>query len=143
MRTPVTSRGRAAYDHLPPLEAIVKAWTEPGPSSYWHREAQDQVRRAMPVLARALDRATSARIHRRTPHREDAVNSDPRDAQNTGQSPSQSLLQAAWEAAETPESGVIEPGQRYIARSGGGNFYTMKAVTQMSCRGLVHELRLL
>lgn len=61
MRTPTTPRGRAAYDHLPPFDAIVKAWTEPGPSPYWHREAQDQVRRAMPVLARALDRAAGQR----------------------------------------------------------------------------------
>lgn len=69
MRTPTTPRGRAAYDHLPPLEAIVKAWTEPGPSPYWHRTAQDQVRRAMPVLARALDRAAG----QRSPARAEAI----------------------------------------------------------------------
>ena len=56
MRTPSTPRGRAAYDHLPPLEAIIRAWTEPGPRPDWHRRAQDEVRRAMPTLAHALDR---------------------------------------------------------------------------------------
>lgn len=57
MRTPSTPSGRSAYDHLPPLEAIIRAWTETGPHPDWHRRAQDEVRRAMPVLAHALDRA--------------------------------------------------------------------------------------
>lgn len=57
MRTPSTPSGRAAYDHLPPLEAIIRAWTEPGPRPDWHRRAQDEVRRAMPTLAHALDKA--------------------------------------------------------------------------------------
>lgn len=57
MRTPSTPRGRAAYDHLPPLEAIIRAWTEPGPRPDWHRQAQGEVRRAMPTLAHALDKA--------------------------------------------------------------------------------------
>ena len=69
MRTPITPRGRTAYDHLPPYDAIVKAWTEQGLSPYWHREAQGQVRRAMPVLARALDRAAG----QRSPARADAL----------------------------------------------------------------------
>lgn len=49
----------------------------------------------------------------------------------------ESLLQAAWDSAEVPESGYIEPGQRYIASSGGGNFYTSRAVTRMTASRLV------
>ena len=61
MHTPSTPRGRAAYDHLPHLDAIVEAWTTPGPRPTWHRRAQDEVRKAMPVLAHALDRAARER----------------------------------------------------------------------------------
>ena len=61
MFTPSTPRGRSAYDHLPPLDAIVKAWTVPGPHPDWHRRAQNEVRRAMPTLARALDEAAKQR----------------------------------------------------------------------------------
>jgi hypothetical protein len=44
------------YDDLPAIEAAIKAWTNPGPSPYWHARMQDKVRGHMPLLARALDR---------------------------------------------------------------------------------------
>lgn len=55
--TPTTPDGLRQYDHLSPLEAAHRAWTDAGANPDWHRHMQDEVRRAMPVLARALDRA--------------------------------------------------------------------------------------
>lgn len=52
-------RGVRRYDDLPPLDAIVAAWTEPGPNPFWHKRARMAVHRAMPELARALDRAAA------------------------------------------------------------------------------------
>ncbi|MQB01956.1 MAG: hypothetical protein GEU78_17095 [Actinobacteria bacterium] len=43
MTTPTTPPELRQYDHLPAVEAVVRAWTEPGG---FH----------MPTLARALDR---------------------------------------------------------------------------------------
>lgn len=54
-------RGVRRYDDLPPLEAIVAAWVTEGPSRFWHRRAKMAVHRAMPELARALDRAAAER----------------------------------------------------------------------------------
>lgn len=45
------------YDHLPALEAALQAWAEPGPSPGFHEDMKRNVRLAMPLLARALDRA--------------------------------------------------------------------------------------
>jgi len=54
--TPVSERGLRQYDALPPLEAIVKAWNNPGKHPSHHEAARRTVRDAMPLLARALDR---------------------------------------------------------------------------------------
>lgn len=44
------------YDMLPPDQAVARAWADPGRSPMTHREAQDNLRKSMPLLARALDR---------------------------------------------------------------------------------------
>lgn len=54
--TPTTPDGLCRYDRLPPAEAARRAWTEPGPNPDWHRQMQDEVRRRMPLLVRALER---------------------------------------------------------------------------------------
>lgn len=61
MDTPTTDRALRKYDRHPATEAAVLAWATPGPHPAWHREAQEEVRRAMPLLARALDRAARER----------------------------------------------------------------------------------
>jgi hypothetical protein len=61
MKTPYTDKGLIQYDHLTPVEAVAKAWTEPGPHPAWHEETKRAVRDAMPLLARALDRLTTER----------------------------------------------------------------------------------
>lgn len=60
--TPVTPGGLRQYDHLPPDEAVIAAWTRPGPRPDWHRERVDDVRAGMPLLARALDRLAELHI---------------------------------------------------------------------------------
>ena len=54
LRTPVNNL--RLFDHMPVVEAVVEAWTNEGAMPAWHRAAQNQVRSAMPLLARALDR---------------------------------------------------------------------------------------
>lgn len=54
--TPVTSAGLRKYDALPAEEAVRKAWNDPGRNAYHHRMVQEEIRRSMPLLARALDR---------------------------------------------------------------------------------------
>lgn len=44
------------YDKLDPASAVRKAWRNPGKSEWTHREAQENLRKTMPLLARALDR---------------------------------------------------------------------------------------
>ncbi len=61
MRTPTTPDGLRRYDHLPPAEAAVKAWTEAGPHPAWHKMAHRAAAEAMPLLARALDRMAAER----------------------------------------------------------------------------------
>ena len=56
MRTPVTPGGLRKYDDLPPVEALVKAWTTPGRAPLWNEHAKQVARNAMPLTARALDR---------------------------------------------------------------------------------------
>lgn len=56
MKTPTTPEGLRKFDHLPPVEAVWRAWTDPGPNVEWHNRAKQQVQDAMPLLARALDR---------------------------------------------------------------------------------------
>lgn len=55
-RTPTSERGLRAYDHLTPTEAIYLAWNTEGPQKFWHAQMRAEVRRNMPLLARALDR---------------------------------------------------------------------------------------
>ena len=54
--TPVTPRGLRKFDHLPPCEAVIAAWTSVGSNPSWGRDAIAETRAAMPLLARALDR---------------------------------------------------------------------------------------
>lgn len=49
------------YDHLPALEAALWAWTTPGPDPFYHEAVKDDIRRLMPLLGRALDRAEQER----------------------------------------------------------------------------------
>lgn len=53
-KTPVTLRGLQQFDHLPAAEAVVLAWTVPGPAP--HRDMKILVEEQMPVLARAIER---------------------------------------------------------------------------------------
>ena len=54
--TPVTPRGLRKFDHLPPAEAVIAAWTSVGRNPSWGRYAIAETRASMPLLARALDR---------------------------------------------------------------------------------------
>ena len=54
--TPVTEEGLKQYDELPSGVAVLMAWAEPGGNPLFHFEMQEEVRKKMPVLARALDR---------------------------------------------------------------------------------------
>lgn len=54
--TPVTEAGLKQYDDYAPGEAVILAWSEAGDHPQWHNQMQDEVRKNMPVLARALDR---------------------------------------------------------------------------------------
>lgn len=54
--TPVTDEGLRKFDDKPPVTAVWLAWVDPGENPEWHHVMQDEVRRLMPVLGRALDR---------------------------------------------------------------------------------------
>jgi hypothetical protein len=56
-----TAEGLTVYDNFPVLEAIWQAWTIPGYNPNWHELMRRNVRRDMPVLARALDRLEAER----------------------------------------------------------------------------------
>lgn len=56
MKTPTTDKGLRKYDHLPPIEAVRKAWEVKGVRPFFHDMAKGQVHSIMPLLARALDR---------------------------------------------------------------------------------------
>lgn len=56
--TLITVDGARKLDHLPAIEAVLKAWTEPGSNPDWHRQKRRQVHAAMPLLGRALNRVT-------------------------------------------------------------------------------------
>lgn len=60
-KTPVTDNGLRKYDHLPPEEALVRAWTTPGSHPRWNEARKQEVRDGMPLLARALDRLVNER----------------------------------------------------------------------------------
>lgn len=49
------------YDHLPALDAALQAWTTPGPDPFYHEAMKRNVREAMPLLGKALDRAAQER----------------------------------------------------------------------------------
>ena len=59
MKTPYTEDGLRRFDHLPAAEAVAAAWVWEGPQPDWHRQTQ-QVRDAMPVLARAIERLVAS-----------------------------------------------------------------------------------
>lgn len=44
----------------PAVEAVVKAWTDPGPVPEYHRKAQWDLWSEWPVLAKALDELAAA-----------------------------------------------------------------------------------
>jgi hypothetical protein len=45
------------WDGLPAVEAVGRAWRDPGPQGgSWHRRAREELTYSMPLLARALDR---------------------------------------------------------------------------------------
>lgn len=50
------SRDIDKYDHLPPLDAVVAAWSNPGRVPAYHAYMQVRLEREWPLLARALDR---------------------------------------------------------------------------------------
>ena len=62
METPTTPSGLRQYDHLPPVNAILAAWLEPGLNPAWHEQAKAATRDAMPLLARALDRLAAMKV---------------------------------------------------------------------------------
>ncbi|NEE02907.1 hypothetical protein [Phytoactinopolyspora halotolerans] len=63
---PAPSTSWEAEPHVPPTQAVVRAWTEPGVDPQRHTEAQLVVRRAIPDLAHALDRLAEESRHRRS-----------------------------------------------------------------------------
>lgn len=56
MHTPHVPEALRMYDHLPPIEAILRAWTQGGPYPEWHAKMRAQVHALMPVLAHNLER---------------------------------------------------------------------------------------
>lgn len=55
-KTPVTRKGLQQYDKMLPADAAMLAWGNAGEHPEYHRKMKEEVRRAMPLLARALDR---------------------------------------------------------------------------------------
>jgi len=62
--TPYTESGLRKFDGLLAIDAILAAWNEPGRDPLWHAKKKGVVRSEMPVLARALDRASAERALR-------------------------------------------------------------------------------
>lgn len=54
--TPTTHEALTRYDRLPPAQAVLLAWTNPGPHPDWHTKMQERLRLEMPLLAHNLDR---------------------------------------------------------------------------------------
>ena len=65
MKTPFTPEGLRQYDNLPPVEAVVAAWTTAGRRPDWDVRVAGMIRDAAPLLARALDRLAAE--HERVP----------------------------------------------------------------------------
>lgn len=61
MKTPVSQGARAEFAEMPPLEAVVRAWTDRGPFPAWHQKVQADIRKSMPLLADSLDRLAQER----------------------------------------------------------------------------------
>lgn len=61
--TPVTKKGLRSIDDLDPLEAALLAWTDEGNNRIWHGLKRARMRREMPLVARALDRAAGYGIY--------------------------------------------------------------------------------
>ena len=55
-KTQMSESGMTMYDRIPVTNAIYKAWVEPGDNPGWHAQMKNEVRSAMPLLGRALDR---------------------------------------------------------------------------------------
>lgn len=55
-KTPVTEEGLKQFDELRVTAAIFAAWNFPGKHPKHHEKMKQEVRDAMPVLGRALDR---------------------------------------------------------------------------------------
>ena len=55
-KTPMSLNGRTKYDNLPAPSAVVRAWMEPGSHRAHHERMKQEVRDAMPLLGKALDR---------------------------------------------------------------------------------------
>ena len=54
--TPRTPEGLRSLNHLEPADAVLRAWTDPGPHPEWHGMTRLELHRSMPLLARALER---------------------------------------------------------------------------------------
>jgi len=65
VKTPFTPEGLRRYDDLPPVEAVVAAWTTTGRRPDWDLRVAGMIRDAAPLLARALDRLAAE--HGRVP----------------------------------------------------------------------------
>lgn len=61
MKTPTTPEGLVKFDNLPPKDAIFKAWLEPGINPEYHERMKDEVRKNMPLLARAIERLAESK----------------------------------------------------------------------------------
>lgn len=55
-KTPVTRKGLKQFDWMTPEQAVLNAWTQVGGNFNYHFKMMQEVREAMPLLARALDR---------------------------------------------------------------------------------------
>ena len=53
--TPINYRALTELAKIPPVDAVVDAWTNAGENPHWHEVAKYQVRRCMPLLAEALE----------------------------------------------------------------------------------------
>lgn len=79
--TPFTLDGLNQHDHLPVSEALFHWWVDPGVNPEWHKQQRQVVRRAMPGVARSLDRL-AAEHGRFVCPRCEAVSADRNDVQH-------------------------------------------------------------
>lgn len=62
MRTPVSEKAFEEFRTMSAFDAAVRAWNDSGSHPSWHRTAQEEVRRWMPLLADALDRLGESKV---------------------------------------------------------------------------------